>query len=44
MTDAPHTPQMTAQQAERIRTWHERAYAAARAEAGADGQTSLTLA
>jgi len=39
MTDAPHIPHMTAEQAERISAWHERAYAAARAEAGVDGQT-----
>jgi release factor glutamine methyltransferase len=40
VTDADrYTPMMSAPDAERIRRWHENAYATAKAEAGADGQT-----
>lgn len=40
MADADrYTPMMSAQDVERIRRWHENAYATAKAEAGADGQS-----
>lgn len=40
MTDADrYTPMMSAEDAERIRQWHENAYATAKAEAGSDGQS-----
>ncbi|MGE5827955.1 MAG: HemK2/MTQ2 family protein methyltransferase [Micromonosporaceae bacterium] len=40
MTDADrHTPMMSAEEVERIRRWHENAYANAQAEAGSAGQT-----
>lgn len=35
----PHTPRMSPERAERIRRWHEAAYATACDEAGAQGQT-----
>ncbi len=38
-----YVPLMSDERVERIRLWHESAYAAARAEAGADGQTFTYL-
>ncbi len=38
-----YVPLMSDERAERIRVWHESAYAAAKAEAGADGQTFTYL-
>jgi release factor glutamine methyltransferase len=38
-----HVPLMSEERADRIRRWHESAYAAARSEAGAEGQTFTYL-
>ena len=43
-TPAPtHVPLMSDERVERIRLWHESAYAAAQVEAGAEGQTFTYL-